>query len=665
MAGFKGYRRSIVLDFNYDSVKAGVSGTSKQMALLNSEFRKQMEQASKTGSAVDKLGLQYDHAVQKMNIQKDKVAILRQQLNELTNAENKNAKAIANKRIELNNAETAMSKMETEVKDLSRELEFQNTRMGQARTAAQDFSSSMESVGLSLDDVGSKMQMVGGIMATVGAAAIKFQADFAKNMAMARTIMDESSVSFKDMGKEVLQISADFNVASTEVAEGLYNTLSSGIQSSEAIGLLTDATRLSKVGFTENAVAVDILTTLINSYGLSVKDSTKLVDQLVKTQEVGKITVGELGESFGRIAGLAAQAQVPIIDLFAAIATMTQSGIDSAQAITGLRGILSAVINPTAEARKEAKKLGLQFNETALKTKGLSGFLEDVNKKTRGNTESVGNLFGNINALNGVLVLTGSGADMYKESMDKIANSTGFADQALEKITTPAEEFSAAVNRLKIKLTELGEWFDPVVKIAAVFVDVIAAIPKPLLAVVAIAGTLTLVLGSIAKIISSVSKMTGVFNQTFGGLNLTLAKTALIIIGVSAAIAGLLAMINILIGRGEQVNQTMNTMSNSMTGQADKMRNTINQTGQGAYRQIAGSHATGIKRVPRDRYVAELHEGEAVIPKSQNPYINGNGGFGGGDNIYITIDAKNVEEFNSVVRMAKEYKQTARAYGRG
>lgn len=665
MAGFKGYRRSIVLDFNYDSVKSGVSGANKQMALLNSEFRKQMEQANKTGSAVDKLGLQYDHAVQKMNIQRDKVAILRQQLNELSNAENKNAKAIANKRIELNNAETAMSKMEEETKNLSREIEFQNTRMGQARTAAQDFSSSMESVGLSLDDVGSKMQMVGGIMASVGAIAIKLQTDFSKNMAMARTIMDESKVSYRQMGKEVLQIAGDFNVASTEVAEGLYNTLSSGIQSADAVNVLTDATKLSKVGFTENAVAVDILTTMINSYGLSVKESTVLVDQLVKTQEVGKITVGELGESFGRIAGLASQAQVPIVDLLAAIATMTQSGIDSAQAITGLRGVLSAVINPTEQARKEAKKLGLQFNETALRTKGLSGFLDDVQKKTRGNSESIGNLFGNINALNGVLVLTGSGADMYKESMEKIANSTGFADKAFEKIQTPAEEFGAAVNRLKIHLTDLGTWFDPLVVVAGKFVDVLATIPKPLLATVAIAGTLTLVLGSIAKIISSVSKMTGVFNSTFGGLNLTLGKTALIIIGVSAAIAGLIAMINILIGRGDQVNQTMNTMANSMNSQAKQMQNTVNKAGGGAYRQIAGSHATGIKRVPRDRYVAELHEGEAVIPKSQNPYINGNGNFGGGDNIYITIDAKNVADFNSVVRMAKEYKQTSRAYGRG
>lgn len=36
---------------------------------------------------------------------------------------------------------------------------------------------------------------------------------------------------------------------------------------------------------------------------------------------------------------------------------------------------------------------------------------------------------------------------------------------------------------------------------------------------------------------------------------------------------------------------------------------------------VNGSHANGLDYVPFDGYIAELHEGEAVIPKEQNPYI--------------------------------------------
>ena len=43
---FKGYRRSIKLEFDYDEVKAGVPNVSKQMAVLNAEFRKSSAEAA-------------------------------------------------------------------------------------------------------------------------------------------------------------------------------------------------------------------------------------------------------------------------------------------------------------------------------------------------------------------------------------------------------------------------------------------------------------------------------------------------------------------------------------------------------------------------------------------------------------------------------------------
>ena len=65
--------------------------------------------------------------------------------------------------------------------------------------------------------------------------------------------------------------------------------------------------------------------------------------------------------------------------------------------------------------------------------------------------------------------------------------------------------------------------------------------------------------------------------------------------------------------------------------------------------QIQGSYATGTDYVPRTG-IYQLHEGEAVIPKSQN---NGN-------TYNIVIDAKNVQEFNDIVRIAKGAKQSYR-----
>lgn len=40
--------------------------------------------------------------------------------------------------------------------------------------------------------------------------------------------------------------------------------------------------------------------------------------------------------------------------------------------------------------------------------------------------------------------------------------------------------------------------------------------------------------------------------------------------------------------------------------------------------KVDGSHYSGLARVPKDGYIAELHKGEAVIPAKDNPYNNNN-----------------------------------------
>jgi len=55
--------------------------------------------------------------------------------------------------------------------------------------------------------------------------------------------------------------------------------------------------------------------------------------------------------------------------------------------------------------------------------------------------------------------------------------------------------------------------------------------------------------------------------------------------------------------------------------------------------------------------LAMLRQGEAVVPKKYNPENGGAGqAINGGDTYYVTIDAKNVKEFNDVVGMAKGLK---------
>ena len=167
------------------------------------------------------------------------------------------------------------------------------------------------------------------------------------------------------------------------MANGFYQVLSSGVDTKDALMVLNDASKLAVTGFTDTTTAVDILTSIMNGYGLTANDASKQVDQLIMAQKLGKLTVGDFASSIGDVIGIAATAKVPIVELESGIAALTLSGLGADKAITGVKGILNAVISPTAEASAKAKELGIQFNSTALESKGFANFMEDVHKKTR------------------------------------------------------------------------------------------------------------------------------------------------------------------------------------------------------------------------------------------------------------------------------------------
>ena len=129
------------------------------------------------------------------------------------------------------------------------------------------------------------------------------------------------------------------------------------------------------------STAGDILTTIINTYGLSTEDAAHITDQLIVTQKVAKTTVGEMGSEFGKVAGLAGTSKIPFEELGAALAVMTQKGLGTDEALTSIRGILTSVISPTKEATTAAEQYGIDLSLTSLQAKGFAGFLEDIVKK--------------------------------------------------------------------------------------------------------------------------------------------------------------------------------------------------------------------------------------------------------------------------------------------
>lgn len=575
--GFKGYRRKIQLDFDYESVKKGVPAVAKQMALLDAEFRRVSTQASLHGGVMDKTSVKHEHLSQKIVIQKEKIETLQKSLEKAKNSTGDNSKAVTRYSIDLKNAERELMIMEAEQKKVNRELEFQKTKLGQASVAWQDFQASAQDAGINIDDVAGKMQKIGAGMVGLGVVSAKAFLDFDEEFKKVLTIADESEVSFDKLRKGALKTAKDYNVAAGETANALYQIQSSGISTSDSLTVLEHTAKLSKTGLTDMSTAGDILTTIMNTYGLSIDEASKVTDKLIITQKVAKTTVGEMGNDFGKVAGLAGTAKIPFEEVGAALAVMTQKGLKTDESLTSIRGILTSVIQPTKEASEAAEKYGIDLSLSSLQAKGFGGFLEDIVKKTHGNQEAMTAMFGNVRALNGILMLTSQeGMAKYSENLDEISNSTNATAEAFEKISdSKSEKFSKALNELKIAAIEAGEKFSPFIVLLSKFLSVLSKIPKETVVVITAIGGLLLTAGTVLKMLDSIFGASGMIRKasalqtSFNGLLenktfATFAKWAAIIIAVALALSVLVAAINYLIGRGEQMNRAIGNISSGI-----------------------------------------------------------------------------------------------------
>jgi len=172
----------------------------------------------------------------------------------------------------------------------------------------------------------------------------------------------------------------------------------------------------------------------------------------------GTIKISDLANDFGRIAPLAAAAGVPIETIGAALAVLTQQGIQPSEAVTYLRSALSAIIAPGTDAATLAQQLGIQFDAQALKSRGLAAVLNDVQRATGGNVNQMKTLFGSVEALSAVLGLSGANAGKFSTELARMQAAAGATQTAFARFAgalgPAAQQFK---NAIEVGLTGIGD----------------------------------------------------------------------------------------------------------------------------------------------------------------------------------------------------------------
>ncbi len=206
---------------------------------------------------------------------------------------------------------------------------------------------------------------------------IKAAKDFQIQLSLIRTISQDTQLSFAQYGNAVRKVSDDSGIDVNEVGKAFYDTVSNQIaKGSDTGAFVKTATDLSRVTGSTLPDSVNLLSSAINAYGLSVSDAERLSAIFFKTIDEGRIVASELSNTFGRVGVLGANLGVSIEELNAVLAITTQKGFKTSDAMTLLTNLLIKLEKPTEATKEFFQGLGVDTGEAAVKLLGFNGVLK-------------------------------------------------------------------------------------------------------------------------------------------------------------------------------------------------------------------------------------------------------------------------------------------------
>lgn len=299
------------------------------------------------------------------------------------------------------------------------------------------FNAGLQQAESTVKRVGGSLQSALGTLglATSAAGVAAFVGNQITQLDSASAAVRTLGVDSQELGTRLRALSVELNsnISTLDLTRAAYDVASSGFSSAaDATQILRASALGAKGGFAEVNDVASALTGVLNAYGLSASEATKIVDGFVQTQADGVITVRQYAGEIGNIASIAAASGVGIEELNAAIATATLRGVPVSQTFTGLRQALASIIKPSEQAKELAESLGIQFNVGALQAKGLGGVLADVQQKTGGAADKIAVLLGSVEAQAAVQPLLNDQLVKYNELLAKQAQSSGVAADAAQ-----------------------------------------------------------------------------------------------------------------------------------------------------------------------------------------------------------------------------------------
>lgn len=268
-------------------------------------------------------------------------------------------------------------------------------------------------------------------------AAITFEAGMAEVFTLLPNLSEEARAQMSD---DMMRFSSEMNVMTSESVPALYQAISAGVPPENVFSFMETAQKAAVGGVAELETTVDGLTSIVNAYGSDVISAQAVSDQLFTAVKLGKTDFEQLSRSIYNVVPTAAAAGISFENVAAALAVITARGVPTATATTQLRQMLVKLNDSGSEvAQTFTQVAGQSFRDFIASGGNLQQALQLLEKRGQKTNQTMQEMFGEVEAGNAALQLTGQATDSFAAALNAMADSAGATDAAYQTMADTTE----------------------------------------------------------------------------------------------------------------------------------------------------------------------------------------------------------------------------------
>jgi TP901 family phage tail tape measure protein len=336
-----------------------------------------------------------------------------------------------------------------------------NRKIGQVAGKAQAMGDKLTAVGKSMT------ASITAPILGIGAASVKIGADFESSLTTLKTQIGSSKEQVAAWKDEIVKLAPAVGVGPVALSDALFVVVSAGADAADAMGIVEQAAKASAVGLGDTKDIARALTASMTAYSDSGLTAERATNILMATVKAGNLEADQLAGSLGKVLPIASSMGVSFEEVGANVATFTRLGVTASEAITGLKGTLSAISKPTAQAEEQALALGISFSDMRkqIREGGLADVLTELIEKTEGNDTAMSNMFGSVESLASILGVAGAQGADYKDIVAGMKGELDLLNTGFEQVEeTSSQKWAKIGASLQVAAVKISDVLAPAVE---------------------------------------------------------------------------------------------------------------------------------------------------------------------------------------------------------